>query len=101
MDASFLTNLTPFLPFILGPVAAGMTQIAKNAPVIPINSGNAMALRATTMLLAILGSVLTAWAGGTLGAMDWTSVLKEVFNAGVIYTTAIATYDHAVPTAKP
>lgn len=95
-----LSALAPFAPLVLGPLAAGVTQIAKNAPAIPINSGNAMVLRATVMVLAILGSVLTAWANGTLGSMDWQPVIKQVFDACVIYATAIAAYEHT-PAAPP
>lgn len=96
MDFSALNPIMPIVaPMVLGPIAAGITQIAKNAPAIPVNSGNAMVLRATVMMLSIAGALLTAWSTNSLGTLDWQTVLKQVGEVIMIYATAIATYEHS------
>jgi hypothetical protein len=95
------SSLAPVLPLLMGPVVALVTQKVKDAPSIPVNSGNAMAIRATTMLLAVLCAVLNAWLAGSLSSLDWPQLVTEACNAIIIYASAVATYNHVPPAPAP
>jgi hypothetical protein len=94
-------QLLPLAPVVLGPVAAFLMQVVKNHPKVPINAGNAALLRLLLALLAVAGSVLLAWIEGNLTQLDFKSLLQQVLDAFVIYTTAITAYEHSVKLKAP
>ena len=95
MNATAWQSLQPLLPFLVGPVVTLITEFIKRTPSIPINSGSTAVVRATVIVLSVLGSLLIAHGTGTWATVNWTDVLNNLYNAGIIYVTAIAAYEHS------
>lgn len=90
------TLLIQLLPLLIGPLAAGLTQLAKQAPAVPFQGSTAtsliVVLAALSTLLTLAVEVAIAYLSGNLAAYDWSRAVNLLVPAVTSVLTAAGAY---------
>ena len=77
---------------LVGIVATLLSEFAKRHPKVPLSADNTKAVRSVVVVLSIVGTVLSGWAGGELANLDWTTLLNQAGDAVTSFAAATGIY---------
>lgn len=84
------------LPLVIGPVVAGLTEMAKRAPAVPFEgkttTGLIVALGALSTFLVVAIEVAIAYLSGNLAAYDWNRAINLLVPAVTSILTAAGAF---------